>query len=389
MPPGKMYKSRSRKSANRKKGYTRSRPYSTRAKKSKYAPRKKQAMINRSNPIAENKQVVGSEFAATVGLGQNGNPIFTDFSVPPRYLNTEPDYDGELVIKNFPTGAQGFPLNTPVWHFNPDSALYQTHGFDESQMVGRSTYQRLCAAKFLIKWPQPSMNTGHLLQDLDPPDNTDPYDERAEWIARPSNNIDGRIPETPQNYHLYWGFVNTKMGLSGFTTPTATTCTAQDIENHINLRVQDFFNERKDRLQFIPKTSNTMQIIGKKKITPPWSTQSGRTPVSSIIEVDNPNNVKDFHGSIPDTLIKIKWPLNRKIHFQPTNLIGGTNQQLDGSTPTVFYKNWDWMPFAVIVNYNIDHLPEDVVPAVNDNSYERTRRVPQVLVNDITYYRDS
>ena len=388
MPTFKVSRSQKRSAASRRRyKYQSKSPWKSRTKKSKYSPKNKQRFVNRSNPIAENKQVEGRELSDAIGLNKEGNPIMPNMNVPPSFLNTEPLYDGELIVANKKNGAVGNPINTAVWHFNPDSCLYQTHGLDESQMVGRSTYQRLCAAKFLIRWPQPTMNTGHIKYDKDDyPDNACGTAVVEQWIS--DNNIKGLIPETAQNYHLYWGFVNTKMGLSGYTTPTATTATFQDIEDHINKRVQDFFNERQDRTAFIPKTSNTMKIIGKKRLTPPWDARTGRLPVSSYTDSD----VSD--GSIPDTLVKITWPINRKIHFQPTNLFAGDKQN-DGShgygpaTPTVFYKNFDWMPFAVIVNYNIDKLPANVTPPVDDNSFERDRRSPYVIVNDITYYRDS
>lgn len=356
-------------------------------KRKAYAPKNKKRFIRKSNPIAENKQVEASEISNTVGFNSQGNPILTDLSSEPRYLNTEPDYDGTFEIKNLKTGSTGFPLNSNIFHFNPDSVLYQTHGFDESQMVGRSTYQRMCAAKFLIRWPQAMMNTGHLKYDLDDyPDNTAPLAERQAWISDPNNNLLGVIPSTPQTYYLYWGFIHAKTAYSGYTTPTATTASAIDIENHINHRVNDFFNERTDRLKFIPKTSNSMKIIGKKVLKPPWDRQTGRQPVSSLIEIDDIQDVRDYNGTIPDTLVKIKWPLNRKVHWQPTTNFGSPHHAVD--SPTVFYKNWDWLPFAVIVNYNVDRLPKNVVPPQNDASFERDRRVPHVLVNDITYYRD-
>ena len=117
-------------------------------------------MINRSNPIAENKQVDATNISEAVGTNLLGNPILINFAKPPKYLNNHPDFDDEFSVANYPTGAPGFPLTDSVWNFNPDSCLYQTHGFDNSSMIGRSTYQRLTAAKFLIKWPQSTLNTG-------------------------------------------------------------------------------------------------------------------------------------------------------------------------------------------------------------------------------------
>lgn len=340
-------------------------PYRSSTKKSRYAPRQKQRMINRSNPIAENKQVEGSQISLFMGLKEDNYPVLNDFSTPPVNGPTHPNA-GE------PTGAGGYAMNSSHWHFNPDSAMYQTHGFDDSQMNGRSVYQRLCAAKFLIKWPQPTMNTG-----------INKYGEEGPELA---DNINGIIPETPQSYKLYWGWVPIKMGLTSKTTPHANKVTAVEIENFVNQRVTDYFDERTDRIKFIPKTSSTIKIIGSKKIYPPKSDSLlGRLPTSI-----DPGYLEDLQeGSIPDTLVKIKWPINRKIHFEPTTNFSGDNPGAsEADATTAFYKNYDWMPFAVIVSWNHDKLPEDT-QATDDTGWERTRRCPQVLVNDITYYRDS
>jgi hypothetical protein len=119
-------------------------------------------------------------------------------------------------------------------------------------------------------------------------------------------------------------------------------------------------------------------------------------PTSTVVQSGNDGDGNPYTntvhvGEIPDTLVKIKWPINRKIHFEPTNKFG--HRLADGSNPaeniglangsTVFYKNYDWLPFATVVSWNHDQLPAE------GTSYERTRRCPQVIVNDITYYRDS
>lgn len=334
-------------------------------RKKAYAPKRKAKFIRRSNPVAENKQLEGGQISAYIGNNAAGHPILTDFSKPPLYTS------GPLI--NTPTGAGGFSMVSNHWHFNPDSALYQTHGFDDSQMSGRSVYQRMCAAKFLIKWPQPTMNTG-----------INKYGEEGTAL---SANINGIIPEAPMSYKLYWGFVPVKLGLTGYTSPNATKPSAVDIENHINQRVKDYFNERTDRIAFIPKTSATIKIIGSKTLVPRRDESlTGRLPTSI-----DPGYLEDLQeGSIPDTLVKITWPINKKIHFEPTSNFSGDNPDAsDNDTVTAFYKNYDWMPFSVIVSWNHDKLPANDSDADPDDQHERTRRCPQVLVNDITYYRDS
>lgn len=346
-----------------------------RSKRRAYAPANKRFVKRLTNPLAENKQVLGHQLAATVGLDVDGKVVLTDYSLPPI------DSGGN------PTGAGGHPMDTMHWHFNPDSMMYQTQGFDESQMIGRSTYQTLCAAKFLIKWPQPTMNTGI----------TD---------GAGSGKIFGAIPDTPCNYKLYWGYVPKKLLYTNETDPVVNGASAFDVETAINQRVSDYFNDRQDRLQFIPKKTSTIKIIGSKKLFPPWDRRSGRMPTAYVEQtaIDGKPTTNVVHqGEIPDTMVKIKWTINRKIHFEPTNTFGHRPESGEYPDPvipaenialangsTVFYRNYDWLPFAVIVSWNHNQLPEnDPANSNPDARYERTRRCPQVLVNDITYYRDS
>lgn len=336
-------------------------------KRGAYKLKNKKAFKRMSNPLAENKQLLGSEIAATVGLDVDNKVVLTDYSTAP--------YDSTGTL----TGAPGHVMNTMHWHFNPDSMMYQTQGLDESQMIGRSTYQTLCAAKFLIKWPQPSMDTG---------------------IARygGGDNLKGVIPDRPMSYKLYWGFVPKKLLFTGETDPDVNEASAFDIETAINQRVSDYFNARQDRIQFIPKKTATINIIGSKTLRP--SDWANRKPTSVVYNTDE-NDDGDLtikHGDIPDTLVKIKWPINRKIHFEPSNKFG--HRSASGTDPatnialangaTVFYRNYDHLPFAVIVSWNHEALPVNNASATDPNDqHERTRRCPQVLVNDITYYRDS
>lgn len=330
-----------------------------------YAPRAKRAFKRMSNPLAENKQVTGSELSLLIGktaTGPSANRfILTDYSLPPI-----DQYDAL-------TGAWGHAMSSMHTHFNPDSCQFMTHGFDENQMIGRSTYQTMCAAKFTIKWPQPTMNTGIT-------------------NAAGSGKLFGAIPDQPMNYKLYWGWVPKKLLFTGETSPKANEASAVQIETAINQRVSDYFNDRLDRNAFIPKTTATINIIGSKKLYPPWVSHSGRIPVATVQQthVDGEATTNVVHqGEIPDTHFKIKWPINRKIHFEPTTKFGNGNVAPTNGA-TVFYRNYDHLPFAVIVSWNHELLPaNDPSNANPDLRYERTRRCPQMLVNDITYYRDS
>ena len=402
MPTFKVSRSRKRSASSRRKYVSKS-PWSSRTKKSKYSPKKKQQFINRSNPVAENKIVASSEISKDVGRNALGNNILTDYSENPSYLGNEVPFGGAggLIVANLPTGARGFPVADSVFNFNPDSCLYQTQGIDDNSMIGSSVYQKLCAAKFLIRWPQPTMNTGKWNGDYDDwpepvdPANPTPAETAAitKWLGETHNNHMGLIPDTPQSYHLYWGFIKTPYGYSDFTTPKRGEASAVTLEQHINLRVEQWFNQRTDRIDFIKKSDNNLHIIGKKKLSPPWNSRNGRLPVSYVDDSSTITNDVLHEGVIPDTLVKIKWPINKKIHFQETNNFSGDGVNADGtpvSGTKSFYQNHNWLPFACIINWNAATLPKNVGTPMPGASFTeamvaRTRRVPHVLINDITY----
>ena len=369
-------------------------PWSKKSKVSKYSPKNKKRYINRSNPVEENKKVEAADISLDAGVNDVGNRILYDFSRNPHYLNNEPPLSQgeELAVANLPTGARGVPLRDAVFNFNPDTALYQTHGLDDNSMVGSSVYQKLTAAKFLIRWPQPTMNTGKWNgETTDMPDDDAPLAEKVAWLTNPKNNHMGKIPSSPSAYTLYWGFVKTPTGYSSFTTPAKDTCSAVELERHINLRVEEWYNERTDRISFIPKVNNDLKIIGKRKLSPPWDQRTGRLPVTAVNEIDG-DPVENKTGVIPDTMVKITWPCSKKIHFTPTTNFSGDGTNDD---TTVFYRNHSWLPCAWIVNWNAATLPKNADASGRapgdpwtEAQVARDRVVPHILVNDITYYRD-
>jgi hypothetical protein len=374
-------------------------------RKRAYAPKNKAKFVRRSNPISENKKVEATDITRDVGVNLLNTDILHDFSEEPRYVGNEPPLLGgeDLAVAGLPTGARGVPLRDAVFNFNPDSALYQTQGTDSNSMIGSSSYMKLTAAKFLIRWPQPSMNTGKWNGRItDMPDDDAPLADKVAWLKDPLNNHMGIIPTNPQTYHLYWGFIRTPTGYSDFTTPKKHECSANDLERHINLRVEEWFNQRTDRISFIPKVNNNMKIIGKRKLSPPWDHRNGRLPTSTvdISEIDgDPVTRTVTQGVIPDTMVKITWPHNKKVHFTKTNNFSGDGVDANGAPESgvpVFYRNHDWLPFACIVNWNAASLPQnasrELVPPGSPFTaaeVQRDVRVPHVLVNDITYYRDS
>lgn len=331
-------------------------------KKKAYSPANKRRFIRRSNPVAENKQVEGSQLASQFGNNTDGTPVLYDLSVAPA-------------------GKSGHTMNTAHYVFIPDSPCYQKQGLDDFNCIGTSVYQRLCAAKFLIKWPQQSMPTGVTMS------------------GSATGPLMGAIPDVPQSYKLYWGYVPIKHMLTGQTDPPAYEASAHYLEQQVNQRILDYFNERTDRIKFIPKKTATINIIGSKTLNAP-NYNFGRMATSSLVEDGGIAGSDILDGNIADTLVKITWPINKKVHFEKTTKFAWNSASGEPATPSngavAMFRNYDHIPFAVIVSWNHDKLPIDDTSITEPSSaaewrqrYARTMRCPQVLINDITYYRDS
>ena len=89
-----------------------------------------------------------------------------------------------------------------------------------------------------------------------------------------------KIPFSPQRYELVWGFVNPTM-FTPSTNPAVTSATIGDINQFINLKVVEYFNQRKDHNRFIPKRNATISIVGRRKVRPDNRYQSS-APVQTI-----------------------------------------------------------------------------------------------------------
>lgn len=226
--------------------------------------------------------------------------------------------------------------NTQHVHLNPDSMLAHQQGFEEIHMLGRSIFAKYLKMKVSVRFPQPAFSVAGKAQV---------------------------IPDRPQRYELVWGFVN-MTNWTGNTTPSAPTASLVDLHNHINQRVVDYFNEKKDYLRFIPKRASTISIIGRRKVYP------SKKYLQVVNSHDNVG-ADTITGTIPDFNTSISWPMMRKIQYEKTNNIS------DGVSG--FYPNYNRLPFAVLVNFDWEDLP----------SSDRVIYCPQVAYNDCLWYSDS
>ncbi len=102
----------------------------------------------------------------------------------------------------------------------------------------------------------------------------------------------------PFNLYLVHGTCQAP-NFTGNTTPTAPAATRANIQKHIEDKVTDYFNEREDKLRFIPKTGVTVDIQGYKK----------------MLNDKNTAWLAEAEGSAPYKK-SINWQMNKKVKYE-------------------------------------------------------------------------
>ena len=312
MPGGRL--TRQSTTVGKKKGSTYMRKTTARgAYKKKY----KKAMINRRRPFVETKS------------------------------RTHEDVILQFPEQNDRTNFQTY--DTPHLFMNPDSYYMMKQGLQEDNMIGNSVFSKYINLKVQVRFSQHS------------------------FVINEQNKI---TPRFPQNYELIWGIVPVPTKWTVSTDPKANTATIGNVHSHVNQRVEDYFNERKDKLRFIPKKAASIRIFGRRKVRPDLRFQA-TAPLQTTDNIGEDTVV----GSIPDYFTEITWKPMRKIHYERTN-------NLDNEGNEGLYPNFtEFMPFCVLVNHDY----ELVEKAAGDPGTPVQRQLyqPAVAWNDIHYYTDS
>lgn len=235
-----------------------------------------------------------------------------------------------------------------IVHINPQTFYWWSQGLDQAQHIGQCVTVKHLNQKVQVRFPQ------HNMQSTE---------------SSPRNLI---VPPTPQKYTLYWGWIPAPRMLTGNSSPPIQTETVASLDSYVNNRVKDYFNDRKDKLRFIPKKDTTIRIIGSKVIRPDLRYQS----TAPIVDRDAAGD-KFSAGTIPDWYGEITWKFpggGRKVWLEQAVNMNGTTGHMIGMFP-----NYSWLPFCAVVNWNHSELP-----AAN-----RVLYCPAVSSNDIVYFTDS
>lgn len=294
-------------------------------KKGAYKKNVKRQFAKRRAPLVETKRKSDEEIYSA-GFFSGTGDINSNGMVPDRTVLTV--YSSEHTMMD--------PLSYLLW----------SQGLDQSQHIGQAVNLKYTNMKIQIRFPQPSVS-----------------------ITDGSYTSNQNFPAQPMNYELIWGWVPSPLQLTGSTTPAANTITANQIKSHINDRVTDFIDSRKDKLRFIPKKDATLRILGRRKVRPSLSNST----LHQMFNTDTEQPV----GTIPDYFTEISWKHNnRKIWLEQTGNINGDADLI------AMYPNYTWLPFCTLVNWNFADIPNSTVHAKRLES-------PSLAWNSITYFTDS
>jgi hypothetical protein len=245
-------------------------------KRQAYKPRRKQQFANARRPFVECKSRTHEEIASEIN---NATEMIdpTDFNIIPN------DTGGSTPV------AQTV-VQLPVWSY-----CNMTQGLGESEMIGLQCYSKYLKAKLQFKLP-----------------------DGAEAITHQCD------------MYLVHGFVKAPYGATSFTTPTAPLTTRADYKAYIKNHIKDFFDQREDKLRFIPRQNTNLQILGYKRIKNNRNTNLGVGHYGTA------------QGTFPMINMSCYWPMKKKTYYTP-----GKDQS---NNLQFLYPNTTKIPFMCVYN---------------------------------------
>lgn len=244
-------------------------------KKGAYNPARKKQMMIRRAPFVETKSRTHEDVYTTQQITIDP----TEFNIIP---NVDTDANPQTIV------------NLPVWSIH---AAQQ--GLGEDQMIGLSCYGKYLKAKLQFKLPDGQYSITH-----------------------------------PADVYLVHGFIKAPFGRTSFTNPTAQNTTHDDLQGWIKRHLKDFFDEREDKLRFIPRQNTNLRILGYRQVKPNRNANLGVEAIG--------NN----QGTYPMINMSCYWPVKRKLYYSP-----GKGALPPGTANNQFlFMNTQHLPFMCVYN---------------------------------------
>ncbi len=330
MPAGKLVRQHTHVSTRARRGKKYMRKTSA---KGAYKPARKKQMAKRRAPFVETKSRTDDVLSAE-SYGSPGDPVFPD---PLNYIIPLTWPEGNLTSANIPIAS----LNM------------MRQGLADDQMVGSSIFAKYLKMKLRFIWPTGIYNAIPGQDSINQAVGVDPLP------AYPSPTIylvHGFVKDSPNN-------TNT----TGNEDPGAWTL-ANDNE-WVHDHVKPYFDDREDRMRFIPK-NHSIKILGYKRIAPNKKTWVPSPEITAQIDDDGEPELEKERitlGAFGDTFRTISWPMMRKIHYEQGQAAIFSAEDL-ASGNLQYINTRQWRPFAILYSPEAKTLSFTQMPEFNYNS---------------------
>lgn len=292
----------------------------------RFAYTNKRRMATKNAPLKETKNRTDEEVHARFAVG------------PATYYNQNP-----LVPHLWPTADKVFPLKM----FSLDS---QQQGIDDNMLNGRALFCKYLKMKIQLSFPE-AANV--------------PQDQPDIYI------IHGWIKASPE--------LNGIKSVEGVINPADWTI--QNDWDWIRAELEPYFDEREDKLRYVPKQNSNLKIEGYHRVKPKVRVGFGRQRTTAVQFGDPTNQVLSV-GTLMDYHRSLKWNMYRKIHYEVGAASTFQSEAAHISRSNGLYINMNqWRPFACLYCPQFgDNITNP--PLTNAN-------LPKVSYNSICYYTDS
>lgn len=262
-------------------------------------------------------------------------------ALPAAYYNQNP-----LVPHPFPTADKVFPLKI----FALDA---QQQGIDEEMMNGRALYAKYLKMKVRLEFPE-SVNT--------------PQDQPQIYVCH------GWIKKSPD--------LNGIQSVQGVTNPADWSL--QNDWDWIRAELEPFFDEKEDRLRYIPKQNSNIAIAGYHLVKPKQREGFGRprTTLGTITSDPATTELRTV-GTLMPYHRTLTWKMMRKIHYEVGAASTFQSEAAHISRSNGLFINTNqWRPFACLYcpEYGVNGGVNPPLTAAN---------LPKVSYNSCIWYTDS
>lgn len=293
-------------------------------KKGAYRPKNKKQIRKRMQPMVESK----TRTAATLShsLDPARDPTATEG--PLNVFTAFPD----------PTDFRYVPIDDAHTLILPSIFYTQNRGLTEEEMVGSNIY-----AKFLKT--------------------------KLQFIAPQGANLIGY----PMNMYVIHGWVTAPMQKTTLTTPHLNNVTYVDVFTHVHDYVKEYYNSRKDTLEFPEKRTQHIKFLGYRKLLTDKNQNIPQQFLASAMGTA-------VNGAIAPINVSCKWDIHRKIHYTHGTGVAANGNPHDYPMADFNYPNNSWLPFIVLFNPQFASTPG--YPAAANADLWRVAHNSKIWYND-------